>query len=70
LNVDFPQGLPGLCGPSISFGGLLACGTSLSVLFRRARSQVDKILNGIKPGDFPVEQPIPVETDRPANAEV
>ena len=32
-------------------------GPNYPILFRRAAEIVDKILNGAKPGDIPVEQP-------------
>jgi len=38
-------------------GGLLSYGANLSNQFRRAADLVDKILNGAKPADIPVEQP-------------
>ena len=38
-------------------GGLRSYGANFPDLFRRAASYVDRILQGVKPADLPVQQP-------------
>jgi putative ABC transport system substrate-binding protein len=42
-------------------GGLLSYGTDLADLFRRTAPYVDRILNGTKPAELPVQQPTKFE---------
>ena len=39
-------------------GGLIAYGPDLDIVYRRSADYVAKLLNGARPGDIPIEQPV------------
>jgi len=45
----------------VESGGLIAYGPNLAQIYRRSATYVDKILEGAKPADLPVEQPVRFE---------
>jgi ABC-type uncharacterized transport system substrate-binding protein len=63
VELALKHNLPGMY-PTRQFaeeGGLMAYGPLIADLYRRAASQMDKILKGAKPADIPVEQPTKFE---------
>ncbi len=62
-NLALKSGLPTMFGSreDLAVGGLMSYGPGRLDLIRRAASYVDKILNGVKPADLPVQQPTKFE---------
>ena len=59
LKSRFPAIYPS--ADYVDAGGLLSYGASITDLFRRVATYVDKILKGRKPADLPIEQPTKFE---------
>src|SRR5438445_2967253 len=57
------HGLPSICAssPFVEASGLIAYAPNLPSLFKRAATFVDRILQGAKPADLPIEQPTKFE---------
>jgi putative ABC transport system substrate-binding protein len=62
-QIALRQRLPSSGWPDYAVaGGLLSYGVNFADMFRRAANFVDKILNGAKPNDLPVERATKFET--------
>jgi len=63
INLAIKDRLPTIYPQSefVEDGGLMFYGASVTDLFRRTATYVDKILKGAKPADLPVEQPTKFE---------
>jgi putative ABC transport system substrate-binding protein len=59
IQVAARRGVPAIYefGDLARAGGLMAYDPTLAELVRRAARYIDKILEGAKPGDLPIEQP-------------
>jgi putative ABC transport system substrate-binding protein len=63
VNLAVKRRLPAMYYDNafVAAGGLMSYGASITSLFHRAATYVDKILKGAKPADLPVEQPVKFE---------
>jgi putative ABC transport system substrate-binding protein len=63
VRLSAEHHLPAVYGSreAVHDGGLMAFGSSMPAIYRRAAQYVDKILKGAKPADLPVEQPTKFE---------
>ncbi len=63
IEFTAKRGLPTIYARSrfVKACGLMSYGTNRPDLYRRATTYVDKILNGAKPADLPVERPTKFE---------
>ena len=63
LDLVAKSGLPATCETRafVVEGCLMAYGPSFADMWRRAATYVDKLLQGTKPADLPIEQPMKFE---------